>query len=242
MTITQIIILFIFVFGASFIQRVTGFGFGIFIMTVLPFIMPSFGEATALSGLLALVSASYVSITMRKYLDWKKLVPILAAFLVVSFFAVKMMAGMGDNSMKKILGCALIAVSVYFFIFSERTHIRPTVPIQLGLGTLSGMMGGLFAMQGPPAVIYFLSSTDDKNEYIALTQWYFFIGNLAMTFFRASSGFVTKNVGICWAIGVWAILLGLWSGAKVFDKMPVNVMRKCVYAFMAVAGVIALFS
>ena len=52
---------FIFVFlgvmAASFIQRVTGFGFGIFIMTILPFIMPSYAEATALSGTLAMVTA-----------------------------------------------------------------------------------------------------------------------------------------------------------------------------------------
>ena len=33
--------------GASFIQRTIGFGFGIFIMTALPFLMPSYAEAEA---------------------------------------------------------------------------------------------------------------------------------------------------------------------------------------------------
>jgi uncharacterized membrane protein YfcA len=44
------IVLFIFLLsiGASFIQRTTGFGFGIFIMTMLPFLMPSYDEATTL--------------------------------------------------------------------------------------------------------------------------------------------------------------------------------------------------
>lgn len=35
--------------GASFIQRTIGFGFGIFIMTALPFLMPSYAEAVTLS-------------------------------------------------------------------------------------------------------------------------------------------------------------------------------------------------
>ena len=47
-----VIELFLLSIGASFVQRTTGFGFGIFIMTMLPSIMPSFGEATTLSGIL----------------------------------------------------------------------------------------------------------------------------------------------------------------------------------------------
>ena len=45
---------------AAFVQRVSGFGFGIFIMTVLPYLMPSYGEATALSGMLALVTSAII--------------------------------------------------------------------------------------------------------------------------------------------------------------------------------------
>ena len=41
--------IFLLSIGASFIQRTTGFGFGIFIMTMLPFLMPTYGEATTLS-------------------------------------------------------------------------------------------------------------------------------------------------------------------------------------------------
>lgn len=38
---------------AGFVQRVSGFGFGIFIMMFLPYIMPSYNEAVALSGILS---------------------------------------------------------------------------------------------------------------------------------------------------------------------------------------------
>ncbi len=49
------ILLFIFLLTiiASFIQRVSGFGFGIFVMMFFPFFLPSYGESVMLSGLLA---------------------------------------------------------------------------------------------------------------------------------------------------------------------------------------------
>ena len=47
--------IFLLSIGASFIQRTTGFG--IFIMTMLPFLMPTYGEATTLSGLLAITTS-----------------------------------------------------------------------------------------------------------------------------------------------------------------------------------------
>jgi hypothetical protein len=40
-----------------------GFGFGIFIMTMLPFFLPTFDEATTLSGLLAIVKNGDVHVS-----------------------------------------------------------------------------------------------------------------------------------------------------------------------------------
>lgn len=196
MALTTLLILLIFAFGAAFVQRVSGFGFGIFIMTVLPYIMPSFGEATTLSGLLASVTSVLIVIKTWRHINWRTLIPILLTFLIVSFFAVQFVAITSDSSLKKILGIMLIIASAYFFFFSERIKLRPTLPIQLSMGTLSGIMGGLFGMQGPPAVLYFLASTKTKEQYISLTQSYFLIGNICMTFFRARNGFLTTNVGI----------------------------------------------
>lgn len=240
MSVGIISAIFFFALLASFIQRVSGFGFGILIMTVLPFIMPSYAEATALSGMLALVNALVTAVRQYRYLSWKKLLPILITFIIISFFSVRMVAGASDHSLKRVLGAFLILVSIYFFFLSERIRLRPTLPMQLGMGGLSGVMGGFFAMQGPPAVIYFIASTDDKNEYIALTQWYFLVGNFSMTLFRAGNNFVTGTVLKSWLIGLPAVFIGLYLGGKVFDRIPVKILRKVIYAYMAVAGLLVL--
>lgn len=242
MTATAIILLIVFCTGASFVQRVSGFGFGIFIMTMLPHLMPSYGEATALSGMLSAAQSLYVLVSIYRLIEWRRVIPILLAFLVVSFFAVEYVAMATDTHLKHLLGAILLIMSVYFLAVSERIRLRPTLAMQLSMGTLSGVMGGLFAMQGPPAVLYFVASETDKQRYLAHTQVYFFVGNVFMTIYRARCGFCTPTVGWCWLYALVGVVVGSWLGRLVFDKMPSAALRKIVYAYMAVGGIIALLA
>ena len=239
---TVIAVIFFASIVASFIQRVSGFGFGIFIMTILPLIMPYYGEATALSGLLAMVNSFYIAMRMWKQIPWKKLLPILLTFIAVSFFAIRVVADVDSRTLKHVLGVILIFVSIYFFFISDRIRVRPTVGVQLSMGSAAGLMGGFFAMQGPPAVLYFIACTETKEEYLAIAQAFFFFGNLMMTCFRAANGFVTKAVGLGWCSGLAGVFIGIWIGAKVFDRLSLPVLRKVIYAYMAVSGVVALMA
>ena len=75
-----------------------------------------------------------------------------------------------------------------------------------------------------------------------MTQWYFIVGNIFMTCFRAGNGLFTPTVGKAWLVGVGAVLLGLFVGSKVYDRMPVGLIRKFVYIFIAISGIVALIS
>lgn len=103
-------------------------------------------------------------------------------------------------------------------------------------------MGGLFAMQGPPAVLYFMASAQTKEKYIAQIQTYFVIGNLMMTLFRAEAGFVTPAVGMAYTYCLAAVALGAFVGGKVFKKLSAKVLRKIVYGYMAVSGIAAILT
>lgn len=232
--------LFIFAVGAAFVQRTTGFGFGIFIMSVLPFIMPTYGEATALSGMLAMTTSLYLTLRYFRHIPWRRLLPILMTFIVVSAFAVGLLHALKSEMLQRILGLVLIAAAVYFWFFAQRVKVRPTLPVQTSLGTLSGFMGGLFGMQGPPAVLYFLQVTETKEQYTAMAQAYFLFGNLAMTLFRFHNGFVTSTVLTAWCWGLPAVFIGTLLGNIVYKHISLPLLRKIVYIYIAISGVIAL--
>lgn len=225
---------------ASFIQRVSGFGFGIFIMTILPYILPSYGESTTLSGLLALTQSFVVVCQMRRYLVWRRVAPMLCAFLITSYVAVGYVARFDTQIFMRVLGGMLIALSIYFYFFSGRVKISQSLPMQCSMGGLSGLMGGFFGMQGPPAVLYFIQSEPDKDHYAAQTQLYFVTGNLFMTYARAQNGFLTPAVGWSYCYAILGVAIGTYTGTKVFKRIPGTKLRKIVYAYMAVSGVVAL--
>lgn len=237
---TSLLILLAFAFGAAFIQRTTGFGFGIFIMTMLPYLMPTYGEATALSGMLAMVTSFILVYHYRKMLVWKNLLPILITFLLISFVAIQIVTMLDKKVLQKILGIILILASIYFWFFSEKIRIKTNLPTQISLGTLSGFMGGFFGMQGPPAVLYFIEVSKHKEEYVALAQTFFAIGNLVMTFYRTHAGFVTHSVLISWCWAVPAVLFGTYIGSLVFRYISLPLLRHIVFIYVGLSGVLEL--
>ena len=230
--------IFILTIGASFVQRTTGFGFGIFIMTLLPFLMPSYGEATTLSGLLAMTTSMLICIRMRKFITWKRLVPILLTFIVISTPTIFLSTRIDNQSLNKILGITLIITALYFAFFSQKIKLKTTLPYQIGAGTVSGVMGGFFGMQGPPAVLYFISSEPDKNHYIAMAQTYFLLGNSVMTVVRATNGFLTATVGRNYLFCLAAVFIGTMLGSWAFKHIPGKIFPYIVYSYIGISGLV----
>ena len=230
--------------GASFVQRTIGFGFGIFIMTALPFLMPSYGEAVTLSGLLSLTSATVVMIKYVKYVNWRRLLPIVAAFVVFSSAAIILLDKIEGRSMRMILGVMLLIISLYFSFFKARLQniIRPTAGWQLGVGTASGVMGGLFGMHGPPVVLYLVASEPDKDHYMGMIQTYAVITNIVMVIVRACNGYVTPAVGSTFIYALSGLAVGVLAGNWAYKRIPNRIFTYLVYAYIGISGIIIFFT
>ena len=244
MSCTSLIYLILLAAGASFVQRTIGFGFGIFIMTVLPFLMPSYGEAVTLSGLLSLTSATVVMIKYLKYVTWKRMLPIAAAFVIFSTIAIFLLDRIEGQAMRVILGIMLILISLYFSFFKDKLQkiIRPTKGWQFGAGTASGIMGGLFGMHGPPVVLYLISSEPDKDHYMGMIQTYAVITNIAMLIVRAFAGYVTPAVGGAYLYGLAGLAMGVIAGNWADRRIPGKLFTYIVYAYIGICGLIIFFT
>lgn len=240
----NIIFLILLAAGASFIQRTIGFGFGIFIMTALPFLMPSYGEAVTLSGLLSLTSATIVMVKYLKFVTWKRLLPIVASFIIFSTIAICLLDKIEGQAMRRILGITLILISLYFSFFKARLQklIRPTKGWQFGTGAASGIMGGLFAMHGPPVVLYLIVSEPDKDHYMGMIQTYAVVTNITMLTVRAFNGYVTPAVGSSYIYSLIGLAIGVIAGNWAFKHIPNRLFTYIVYAYIGVSGLIILLT
>lgn len=211
-------------------------------MPVLPFLMPSYAEAVTLSGLLSLTSATVVMIKYIKYVNWKRLLPIVAAFVVFSTIAIYLLDKIEGRTMRIILGIMLILISLYFSFFKAKLQkiIKPTAGWQLGVGTASGAMGGLFGMHGPPVVLYLVSSEPDKDHYMGMIQTYAVITNISMLAVRAYNGYVTPVVGMTYLYGIAGLAIGIIAGNLVYRHIPNKIFTYIVYAYIGLSGLIIL--
>lgn len=226
--------------GGAFVQRITGFGMGIFAMLFLPYLLPSNGMAVAVMGLVSSVGAVYNAVVQRRHIRLKLMLPLVGAAMVVIPFAVKLSAELPQAVFKTLLGVVLIVLSVYFLCFSKRIHLKPTVPNGLAAGAVAGLLNGLFNTGGPPAVLYLIHATSDKAVYFATIQAFFAATNSFSTVNRAIHGMITPTVlGLAAAamVGWW---LGNNLGNRVFERLDAARLRKLVYWGMIVSGVLMI--
>ena len=168
------------------------------------------------------------------------MIVISLSFTVFSFFAIQFVAQATDSILKILLGVVLILLGLYFLFVSPQLQVKPTKTLQVSMGALSGVMGGLFGMHGPPAVIYFLASSSTKERYMAICQAYFLLTNIVMTVFRARNGFLTPFVSWGWLAAAAGLFIGSYLGSKVFNLISSEKLRKIIYIYMIISGVIAI--
>ena len=101
-------------------------------------------------------------------------------------------------------------------------------------------MGGMFAMPGPPVVIYCISSIEDKREYVVTLQAFSVLFNIFYTLFRAKVGFYSENTLWWWTAGLVGVMIGTAIGSRYSEHISNHRLKQIVYAMMILSGIIAI--
>ncbi len=227
--------------GGGFVQRVSGFGLGIFVMIFLPHFMPSHIAAATISSFFSCGTSTYNAILYRKNASYKTVLPMICAALISIPVAVYFSARVSSEIFEILLGAVLIIISLYFLFFSRRISIKPTIVNGVLSGALGGTLGGLFSTGGPPAVLYLTNASKDNITYFATIQFYFCFTNIYATVMRAINGVVTPYILIYSAVGLIGCMVGDFIGKKVFDRLDSDKLKLIIYIGMILSGILMLF-
>lgn len=222
---------------ASYIQSVTGFGFGIVAMIFLPSLL-AYTEANVLSSILSAITSTLVVIAMYRKTNWKNLIFPLIGSSVANHLAITFVKSAKNEVLTLLLGIALFVLSIYFFFFSNKIKIKPSWYIGLIVGLISGVMSGLFSIGGPPVVIYYLQSEENTDRYLATISTYFVLSGIISISMKVVAGFVTMNVLLGLVLGLLGLLIGSFLGKRTRDKANPKMIKKAVYGVMAISGLV----
>lgn len=226
--------------GAGFIQRVSGFGLGIFAMLFLPYLMVEPAAATAVSCLLSCGTNTYNTVKYRKDIRYKAIIPLVIAALVTIPIAIHYSVMVPGNIFKILLGIVLIVISIYLLFLDSKVSIKPSTRNGLIAGALGGTLSGLFSTGGPPVVLYLNYAAESNAVYFAGLQFYFCLTNIYATVIRVINGVITSKVLIASAIGLAGCMVGDLLGRMVFDKLDGQKLKKIIYAGMIISGILMI--
>ena len=232
----QVLIVIFSSFCGGLVQAVTGFGGAVIIMIFLPLIL-NMTAAPALSDVITMTLSFSMFWRYRKAVHYKSILIPAAVYLVTSTLAIHG-SYVDAGKLKGFFGVFLILLSVYFFAFSGKLSVKPTFFMKFGCGALAGICGGLFGISGPPASLFYLAATDTKEEYLGTLNAFFSFTVIFNLISRICNGFLTVSLIPLMGFGIAAILTGCVLGSRIVKKINIDVMRKCVYGFMAFAGVV----
>ncbi len=91
-------------------------------------------------------------------------------------------------------------------------------------------------------VIYYLSKTTEKEEYLGTIQAFFALTTVISTFIRMSSGLLTIDHLSVILIGLLAILAGLLLANRIVDRLNTNSVQKFLYLVIGLSSLFNIIS
>ena len=212
MTAFTVLFVMAVILAGACVQSALGFGTTMITMGFLPLIM-EYSKAMGLSIVMVSISTVYISVKYRDSIQWAVMLPVLIPTMIICGIVNILSAKVSSDMMYLLLGIMFVAVSVFFFAFSNRIHVKPTPKSGTVLGIICGVCYGLFASGGPTAALYLLPATNGKREYLDMAD--------------------LPMVGA----GTAALLAGTLLGLVIHDRIPSAVFGKVIYAFVGMGGI-----
>ena len=236
MQISTILFVMIVILAGSCVQSALGFGTTMITMGFLPLIM-DYSKAMGLSIVMVTISTIYISVKYRDSIQWAVMLPFLIPTAIITGIVNFLSAKVSSDVMYLLLGVMFVAVSIFFFVFSDKIHITPNPVSGTILGVICGVCYGLFASGGPTAALYLLPATKSKKEYLATIQAFLCVNNLVVLFISLFLRRLDMADLPMVGAGIVAMLAGTLLGLVIHDKIPASVFGKVIYAFVGVGGV-----
>lgn len=224
---------------AGIIQTVTGFGSVVFMMMIFPFFFDMI-DAPALALIINQCFCMMLLWQYRRHIQWRIALPPTILYALISFAVAQFVDAVNLRALTIAFALFLMVLSVYFLAVARHLKVKPHPIVGVGVGTLSGVTAGFFAIGGPPVALYMASATDDYESYQGCMQFLFTITGIMNIAGRLYGGVVHAEILPYALVGAVCILLGAVVGKRIVKRLNADSFRLVIYAFVGVSGLVLL--
>ena len=227
-------------FVAGILRGFAGFGSA---MVVMPLFAWMYGPGPAIATVTLMEMAAtlhMVPVALRRT-DWPTITPMIVGAVIGTPCGIWLLTISDPELVRRGIGLIVLAF-VAISAIGWRWQGRRT-PYHAGAaGWLSGTMGALSGIGGPPVILYFLSDTkqDAASTRGSLIVYFLFAG-VVLLGMLAWSGLLTTGTALISALLLVPFVLGTLVGQRLFRGASEKLFRNAALALLAVIGVAALF-
>jgi len=161
----------------------------------------------------------------------------LAVVLVCIVIAAQAVTDLPQAAMLLLLGVPVTAFAALQLAgWAPRIPARRRRIADVTIGAAAGLSGGVSGVWGPPTVLYLAAIDAPKAEAIRVQGVIYGIGAVVLMGAHLGSGVLNART-LPLSVGlVPAMLLGMWAGQAVQDRLDQRRFRRAMLAVLLVAG------
>lgn len=224
----------IFVF-AGIVKGFLGIGLPAAAMGLLTLIFPP-TEAISLLWLPILFSNMFQFGRARNKREIAATYKWFAAAIFVSIFLTSLFINDYPTALLTVaIGVAMVVFSLNL-LFGLSLPVGPGRGWQLGVGVLSGVLGGLSSIWSPPVAMYLMARNTPKDMFIGATGFLFLAGCLPLGAGLVISGLITGPVIVKSLLGLLMTLTGFRIGEILRERVSQDRFRQIVLVAFLIMG------
>lgn len=224
---------------AGFVKGTTGFAMPMIMISGLAsFLSPEMALAGLIlptlvtNGMQALRDGTSAALAaVRKY---RLYFAVAGAFLVLSG---QLVTAIDPRAIYAMIGLPITifgAAQLLGWQLQIRTEARRRA--EMVLGTISGLIGGVSGVWGPPLVVYLTAIDTAKAEQVRVQGVAFGLASVLLVATHLQTGVLNARTIPFSAFLLVPALLGMWLGQRVHDRLDQAAFRKATLFVLVLAG------
>ncbi len=230
-----LILIGLILFCASTIHALSGFAFGLVSVPLLQLVIP-IPQIAPLVTLAAIVVSTGLSLYHRQAIQLQRILPLAFTAILTVPLGVYGSSRLPTGLFLLILGILLTGYATYGLV---KRLLPPLQSRWWGYlaGGLSGFLGGLVNMGGPPVIIYAQSQQWEPEVFKSNLQGFFLVNLVVIVISRAVQGDFTLTIWRLFIYSLPAIGLGLGSGLWLSRWLDPVQFRRMILIMLASLGI-----
>ena len=230
------LVLFCFAaFAGGFVSGFSGFAMGLVVSGVWLHIITPVQTAALIAGY-GLLTQGYGILKLRQALNWHAIWPLVLGTTIGIPIGVILLNYIDPVYLRLGVGVLLVLYAIYSL---ARPAFKPMTigpASDIGIGIVNGLVGGLTGLGGVVSTISCQWRGWKRDAQRAVFQPVLFAAFVVISISMAVTGAFTTETLKLYGLGLPFLLVGLWSGFRLYGKIDDEMFRKVVLILILFAG------